>query len=144
METTSNTAKMIYAKAFTAKMILAKMVKHKPEGNWTMVEVPGGFQVRRVEVIAPKVVKPVAKATTAPAVKAKKGDMTVTLTAAYKGQSVRWVDFAAPIGVSNVKFVNKARILGSDLVDGVFTFTVSRAFAVEKGMLTLDQIEVAA
>jgi hypothetical protein len=136
METTSNTAKMIYAKAFTAKMILAKMVKHKPEGNWTMVEVPGGFQVRRVEVIAPKVVKPVAKA--------KKGDMTVTLTAAYKGQSVRWVDFAAPIGVSNVKFVHKARILGSDLVDGVFTFTVSRAFAVEKGMLTLDQIEVAA
>ena len=44
----SATAAMIYSDKFVARLIMGKMAKRHPNGDWTIEQVPTGFQVKQI------------------------------------------------------------------------------------------------
>ena len=123
----TETALMIYADLKIANMMKGKIAKRNPDKVYEIVKVLTGHQVREVLPAqeAPKPAKVVIKS----------GAHTVTVTLPFKKESVRWIDFSAPVGPKGVTFFHKAHVVSSTIEGDMIVLEVNRKAAIEKGLI---------
>jgi hypothetical protein len=127
----SETALMIYADQKVANMMRGKLAKRHPGKVWEIAKVLTGYQVREVPPVqeAPKPVKkPVIKV----------GTPTVTVTLPFKKETVRWIDFAGPVGPKGITYFHKAHVVSKSIEGDMITLEVNRKKAIEKGLIEKD------
>lgn len=62
MTTATATKQMIYQDRNVAQMLLGKLQKREPDAKWAMTKLPQGYQLSRVTVLPPQVIKPLPAA----------------------------------------------------------------------------------
>ena len=140
MTTETQTAKMIYADANVARMILGKMKKSHPERQYTVMKVTTGWQVCGVTVCPTGMPakKPLAWSGAIPAPEGKlygnasAGDVCVELAFPYLKNSKRFWYFE----LNGERWLHKNNCVSAEVVDGQLKLKLPVKIAQKHGLVS--------
>ena len=131
MTTNTQTSKMIYAQKPVAQMILGKMQKRNPGKEYTMVQLPSGWQVAPINIVKsgmpPHKPHPVLKNTLT---FANAGSTTLDALVyefPYVRETKDWFYFDG----GNVQWIHKNKLISHEIIDTPYETTMLR-FKVSK------------